>query len=157
MAGDTDFGQLEIIFRALGTPTEQEWPGYTKLEGYVAFEKVPKPDLGMLFGAASKDAIDLLSKLLTFDPRKRITARQVRFRLLPLLLALTDNSARTVGTQTSILFFFTIANTPISPSEADDRATTSRPSAARRGSNYEEKKERARGRRREREREEGCA
>ena len=26
MAGETDFGQLEVIFRALGTPTEEEWP-----------------------------------------------------------------------------------------------------------------------------------
>lgn len=26
MAGETDFGQLEVIFRALGTPTEDEWP-----------------------------------------------------------------------------------------------------------------------------------
>lgn len=26
MAGETDFGQLEVIFRALGTPTDEEWP-----------------------------------------------------------------------------------------------------------------------------------
>ncbi len=29
----------------------------------------------MLFSAASPDAIDLLQKLLTFDPRRRITAK----------------------------------------------------------------------------------
>jgi serine/threonine protein kinase len=26
LAGDTDLGQLQTIFRALGTPTEEEWP-----------------------------------------------------------------------------------------------------------------------------------
>jgi cyclin-dependent kinase 7 len=25
-AGDTDLGQLDTMFRALGTPTEQDWP-----------------------------------------------------------------------------------------------------------------------------------
>lgn len=26
MAGESDFEQLNTIFRALGTPTEQDWP-----------------------------------------------------------------------------------------------------------------------------------
>lgn len=26
MAGETDFDQLNVIFRALGTPSEEEWP-----------------------------------------------------------------------------------------------------------------------------------
>lgn len=26
MAGESDFGQLETIFRALGSPTEEDWP-----------------------------------------------------------------------------------------------------------------------------------
>ncbi|KAL8279956.1 hypothetical protein RQP46_007537 [Phenoliferia psychrophenolica] len=75
MAGESDFEQLNTIFRALGTPSENDWPGHTKLAEYVKFEKVPKQDLRNLFTAAPPEGIDLLAKLLTFDPRKRITAK----------------------------------------------------------------------------------
>lgn len=44
---------------------------------YVEFPKQPKQDLRMLFTAAQPEAIDLLQKLLTLDPRKRITAKDV--------------------------------------------------------------------------------
>lgn len=50
------------------------------LPEFVEFERKPKQDLRALFSAASPDAIDLLQKLLTYDPRKRITAKQVRER-----------------------------------------------------------------------------
>lgn len=44
----------------------------------------------MLFSAASPEAVDLMEKLLTFDPRKRITAKEVRpfclFRFLSWLM-----------------------------------------------------------------------
>lgn len=44
---------------------------------------MPKQDLRGLFVAASSEAIDFLSKLLTYDPRKRLTAKSVRsFSLL---------------------------------------------------------------------------
>ncbi|KAK4049128.1 TFIIH complex serine/threonine-protein kinase subunit kin28 [Microbotryomycetes sp. JL201] len=76
MAGESDFEQLNVIFSALGSPTDADWPGMRKLPEFVEFEKKPKQDLRMLFSAASADAIDLLQKLLTYDPRKRITARQ---------------------------------------------------------------------------------
>ncbi|KAK4705978.1 cyclin-dependent kinase 7, partial [Phenoliferia sp. Uapishka_3] len=75
MAGESDFEQLNTIFRALGTPTESDWPGHTKLPEYVEFKKEPKQDLRGLFSAAPQEGIDLLSKLLLFDPRKRITAK----------------------------------------------------------------------------------
>lgn len=39
---------------------------------------MPKQDLRALFAAASPDAIDFLQKLLTYDPRKRLTAKDVR-------------------------------------------------------------------------------
>jgi cyclin-dependent kinase 7 len=72
-AGDTDIQQLELIFKALGTPTEREWPGMTALPNFLHFQHHNKYPLTTLFTAASIDAIDLLEKLLAYDPRKRIT------------------------------------------------------------------------------------
>lgn len=45
---------------------------------------MPKQDLKSLFVAASTDAIDFLSKLLIFDPRKRLTAKAVSLLTLTL-------------------------------------------------------------------------
>lgn len=62
--------------------------GHTKLAEYVEFKKVPKQDLRGLFTAAPLEGIDLLTKLLLFDPRKRITAKAVSplARMSPLLV-----------------------------------------------------------------------
>ncbi|KAM0752429.1 Pkinase-domain-containing protein [Meredithblackwellia eburnea MCA 4105] len=76
MAGESDFEQLNTIFRALGTPSENDWPDHKKLPEYVEFKKMPKQDLRGLFVAAPAEGIDLLNQLLMFDPRKRITAKK---------------------------------------------------------------------------------
>ncbi|BGO92471.1 hypothetical protein NBRC10512_000258 [Rhodotorula toruloides] len=76
MAAESDMEQLNMIFSALGTPTEADWPGFGKLSNGASFEKKPKNDLSMLFSAASPEAIDLLQRMLTYDPRRRITARE---------------------------------------------------------------------------------
>lgn len=76
MAAESDMDQLNVIFSALGTPTEQDWPGFTKLASGATFEKKPKNDLSLLFSAASSEAIDLLQRMLAYDPRKRITSRE---------------------------------------------------------------------------------
>jgi cyclin-dependent kinase 7 len=77
-AGDTDIQQLDLIFRALGTPTENEWPNMSKLPGYLEFQHYLKTPLTSLFSAASSDALDLLEKLLTFDPCKIINCGAMR-------------------------------------------------------------------------------
>ncbi|XP_002741179.2 cyclin-dependent kinase 7-like [Saccoglossus kowalevskii] len=41
LAGDSDLDQLSKIFQALGTPTEEQWPGMTALPDYVEFKKFP--------------------------------------------------------------------------------------------------------------------
>ncbi|CAD6574439.1 MAG: TFIIH complex serine/threonine-protein kinase subunit kin28 [Cyphobasidiales sp. Tagirdzhanova-0007] len=74
MAGETDVDQLNIIFRALGTPTEEEWPGHKELNDYVDFKFQPKSDLRALFTGAPLSGLEMLSRLLAFDPRKRISA-----------------------------------------------------------------------------------
>ncbi|RUP02435.1 kinase-like domain-containing protein [Jimgerdemannia flammicorona] len=73
-AGDSDIDQLTKIFHALGTPTEQEWQHMSDLPEYVPFEPRPKVPLRHYFTAASADTLDLLAKMLVFDPNKRITA-----------------------------------------------------------------------------------
>ncbi|GAA5825235.1 hypothetical protein JCM11251_006155 [Rhodosporidiobolus azoricus] len=75
MAAESDMEQLNMIFSAMGTPDDGLWPGFSSLANGATFEKKPKTDLRMLFSAASPEAIDLLEKLLAYDPRKRITAK----------------------------------------------------------------------------------
>ncbi|XP_021899737.1 cyclin-dependent kinase G-2 isoform X1 [Carica papaya] len=81
--GKTEFDQLDKIFRTLGTPNETIWPGFSKLPGVkVNFVKHQYNLLRKKFPATSftgspvlSDAgFDLLNKLLTYDPEKRITA-----------------------------------------------------------------------------------
>ncbi|KAK8564497.1 hypothetical protein V6N13_005296 [Hibiscus sabdariffa] len=81
--GKTEFDQLDMIFRTLGTPNERIWPGFSKLPGVkVNFVKHQYNLLRKKFPATSftgtpvlSDAgFDLLNKLLTYDPEKRITA-----------------------------------------------------------------------------------
>ncbi|CAD25174.1 similarity to SER/THR CYCLIN-DEPENDENT PROTEIN KINASE KIN28 [Encephalitozoon cuniculi GB-M1] len=72
-AGDTDIQQLDMIFRALGTPVEREWPGVSTLPEFLDFQQYPKASLNGLFSAASSDALDLLEKLLTLNPCNRIS------------------------------------------------------------------------------------
>lgn len=46
------------------------------LPDYVEYQHVPAPPLRTLFPMASDDALDLLSKMFTYDPKARITAHQ---------------------------------------------------------------------------------
>ncbi|KAI9800611.1 MAG: TFIIH complex serine/threonine-protein kinase subunit kin28 [Piccolia ochrophora] len=82
LPGNTDVHQLELICQAIGTPTEENWPGVSKLPDYVSFGKdVIRPVQGRdyytsLFGTAGPMGVDLLMSTLSLDPRKRPTARQ---------------------------------------------------------------------------------
>ncbi|KAF9673684.1 hypothetical protein SADUNF_Sadunf10G0049800 [Salix dunnii] len=99
--GKTEVDQLDKIFRILGTPNETIWPGFSKLPGVkVNFVKHQLPAgynlLRKKFPATSftgspvlsDSGFDLLNKLLTYDPEKRITAEAALnhdwFREVPL-------------------------------------------------------------------------
>lgn len=71
LPGESDLDQINTIFRALGTPTEEEWKNVSYLPDYVSYQKYPKTPLNTLFTAASKDAIDLMEKMFVYDPLKR--------------------------------------------------------------------------------------
>lgn len=74
--GSSDIDQLGKIFQAFGTPKPAQWPDMVYLPEYVQFQYVPAPPLRSLFPMASDDALDLLSKMFTYDPRARISSRQ---------------------------------------------------------------------------------
>uniref|UniRef100_A0A8C5FQ73 Cyclin-dependent kinase 7 n=1 Tax=Gadus morhua TaxID=8049 RepID=A0A8C5FQ73_GADMO len=76
LAGDSDLDQLTKIFEALGTPTEETWPGVKSLPDYVAFKLFPGTPLEHIFSAAGDDLLELLLGLFTFNPSTRTTATQ---------------------------------------------------------------------------------
>ena len=80
--GNTDVHQLELISEGVGTPSEDNWPGVTTLDGYVKFDKATMSARGRSyflsrFGTAGPVGVDLLISMLALDPRKRCTARQI--------------------------------------------------------------------------------
>ncbi|KAH0456155.1 hypothetical protein IEQ34_014062 [Dendrobium chrysotoxum] len=75
--GDSEIDELFKIFRILGTPTEETWPGVSSLPDFKsAFPKWPSKDLATVVPNLEPAGVDLLSKMLRLEPSKRITARQ---------------------------------------------------------------------------------
>ena len=82
LAGESDIAQLHLIARALGTPTEQNWPGVTRLPAYVIGNpENPQPEAdkafyrGQFYSVSAKGQ-ELMRDMLRLDPRNRVTARQ---------------------------------------------------------------------------------
>ncbi|PIA43985.1 hypothetical protein AQUCO_01800212v1 [Aquilegia coerulea] len=74
--GDSEIDQLLKIFRILGTPTEETWPGVTSLPDFKStFPKWPLKDIKTVVPRLVPAGVDLLSRMLCLDPSKRITAR----------------------------------------------------------------------------------
>ncbi|CAA6663366.1 unnamed protein product [Spirodela intermedia] len=74
--GDSEIDELFKIFRVLGTPNEETWPGVTSLPDFkTAFPKWPRKDLAAVVPTLDPAGIDLLSKMLCLEPSMRITAR----------------------------------------------------------------------------------
>jgi cyclin-dependent kinase 7 len=72
---DKELSQLQVIFAVLGTPKQDEWPYMKYLQNYVSFEAQQGRTFHELFPAASDQTVDLISRLLTYNPAKRITAK----------------------------------------------------------------------------------
>lgn len=79
LPGTTELNQLELIFKLLGKPTPKiaptrEWAHYEQLTA-----QLPDYRYNTLrdeFASLSDQGVDLLSRLLTYDPSKRITAEK---------------------------------------------------------------------------------
>jgi cyclin-dependent kinase 7 len=78
LKGSTDMHQIELTCQAIGTPTEENWPGVTKLPDYVKSDSqhpVRGKDYYMpMFGTVGPLGVDLLMSTLFLDPQKRASA-----------------------------------------------------------------------------------
>lgn len=76
LPGSSDIDQLGKIFAQFGTPKVSQWPDMIYLPDYMEFGYADPKGMRTLFPMASDDALDLLSKMFTYDPKARITAQQ---------------------------------------------------------------------------------
>lgn len=76
LAGNSDLNQAQMIFDLVGSPTEENMPGWSSLpgcEGISSFQYRPST-LPQAFREQGSSAISLLTELLKLDWRKRINA-----------------------------------------------------------------------------------
>lgn len=69
-AAETDLKQLDLIFKALGTPEDSYFEEVSK-DLPITFQKYPKSDYERLFAAGGNDCIDLINKLISYKPTLR--------------------------------------------------------------------------------------
>ena len=75
--GDSEIGQIFKIFSVMGSPTEQTWPDMNKLPDYKpTFPKWNKNRLKEVSPNLCEKGLDLLSKMLAYNPADRITAKE---------------------------------------------------------------------------------
>jgi len=86
LPGKTELSQLALICDLLGSPNEKIWPGFTELHRMsgaagdgdggepLSLPAQPYNNLSHQFSHLTEAGLDLLSRLLTYDPSKRITA-----------------------------------------------------------------------------------
>lgn len=75
--GDSEIDELFKIFQKLGTPDNEVWKGVEDFPEYKsAFPRWKKKDLKTLVSGLEPAGIDLLEKLLIYDPALRMSARK---------------------------------------------------------------------------------
>lgn len=74
--GSTVEEELHFIFKLLGTPTEQSWPGISANEEFVAYNypQYRGERLSNHTPRLSTEGVELLSKFLQFEGKKRVSA-----------------------------------------------------------------------------------
>lgn len=81
LSGDTDnaerMDQLSVIFGVIGTPSKQDIESIGRANEYIKSLGTTEPKkFESLFPAADHMALDLLQKMLKFNPKKRVTAAE---------------------------------------------------------------------------------
>lgn len=121
--------KLTVVIRAHNPDAVPQ--GHTKLPDYVPVGQFPRTLLRDLFTAASGDALNLLSRCLTYEPRRRISAREVRLFLFEnYMLHESLFSCRTCDLLAQALYhpYFTSLPYPTHPSKLPKPASVqSRP------------------------------
>jgi len=75
--GDSEIDQIFKIFRILGTPNEENWPGVSQLPDYKdTFPQWSEQDLRRILPQLDDAALDMLRQTLTYDTAKRISAKR---------------------------------------------------------------------------------
>ncbi|KAJ1347008.1 hypothetical protein KIN20_001942 [Parelaphostrongylus tenuis] len=77
-AGDSEIDQLFRIFKILGTPTPEMWPGVEKLQDYKrSFPKwfYNERALSAAADPMTEDGVSLLKEMIRYPPESRITAK----------------------------------------------------------------------------------
>ncbi|XP_077210359.1 cell division control protein 2 homolog D-like [Tasmannia lanceolata] len=74
--GDSELQQLLHIFRLLGTPNEEVWPGVSELRNWHEYPQWSPQNLSSMVPGLDADGLDLLSKMLLYNPLKRISAKK---------------------------------------------------------------------------------
>lgn len=73
--GDSEIDELFRIFRACGTPNEDIWPGVSSLRDYKStFPKWEKQSMKKFVPDLEDSGVDLLEKMLIYEPGQRISA-----------------------------------------------------------------------------------
>jgi mitogen-activated protein kinase 1/3 len=75
--GENYLNQIEKIVEIMGTPDPDDVRGCQKAKTYIKnFQSRNRADFGRIFPNASRAAIDLLLKMLHYNPEKRITVEE---------------------------------------------------------------------------------
>ena len=75
--GDSEVDELFKVFRILGTPDDEVWPGVTALPDWnEAFPVWPTLNLEAFVPGCTKDGIHLINNFITLDPKKRMSAQE---------------------------------------------------------------------------------
>ncbi|EIW69024.1 CMGC/CDK/CDC2 protein kinase [Tremella mesenterica] len=75
--GDSEIDEIFRIFRILGTPNDDIWPGVQSLPDYKpTFPQWHSQDLSTMVRGLDEHGIDLLNLTLIYDPAHRISAKR---------------------------------------------------------------------------------
>ena len=75
--GSTVEDELHLIFKVLGTPTEENWPGICMSEELLSYNFPPYSSEPLVKRAPrlDPDGVDLVEKFLLYEAKKRISAK----------------------------------------------------------------------------------